>query len=114
LYGAGEAERIVGEAIWDRCEDVFLVLKVLPSHASRKVTIAACEGSLARLGTDHLDCYFLHWRGQHTLEETIEAFEEKGERGRFSRGGAQLRYSRPRAGLGGRWEGADGVQPGPL
>src|SRR5215472_5301334 len=75
MYGAGEAERIVGEAIAGRRDQVFLVSKVLPQNASRSGTRAACERSLARLKTDRLDCYLLHWRGQHPLEETVAGFE---------------------------------------
>ena len=75
MYGSGEAERIIAKAIEGRREDVFLGSKVLPSHASRRGTVAACEKSLKRLGTDRLDCYLLHWRGNHPLEETIAAFE---------------------------------------
>ena len=74
LYGA--AENIVGEAIAGRRDEVFLVSKVLPQNASRRGTIAACNRSLARLGTEWLDCYLLHWRGRYPLEETFEAFEE--------------------------------------
>lgn len=76
LYGSGAAEEIVGEAIAGRRDAVFLVSKVMPQNASRTGTIAACEASLARLGTDRLDCYLLHWRGRHRLEETIAAFEQ--------------------------------------
>jgi len=76
LYGNGEAEEIIGEAIGDRRDEAFLVSKVRPDHASKKGTITACGNSLARLRTDHLDCYLLHWRGSHPLEQTIEAFEE--------------------------------------
>jgi diketogulonate reductase-like aldo/keto reductase len=72
----GEAESIVGEAIEGRREDVFVVSKVLPENASRQGTIAACERSLARLKTEYLDCYLLHWRGSYSLEETVEAFED--------------------------------------
>lgn len=75
MYGSGAAEEIVGEAIEGRRDDVFLVSKVLPENASRRGTVAACERSLARLGTDRLDCYLLHWRGQHPLEDTFAAFE---------------------------------------
>jgi diketogulonate reductase-like aldo/keto reductase len=74
MYGTAEA--VVGEAIAGRRDEVFLVSKVLPQHASRRGTIAACEGSLARLRTDRLDCYLLHWRGRYALEDTIDAFEE--------------------------------------
>jgi diketogulonate reductase-like aldo/keto reductase len=76
MYGAGEAERIVGEVISGRRDEVFLVSKVLPQNASRAGTRAACERSLARLGTDRLDCYLLHWRGRHALEETVAGFED--------------------------------------
>lgn len=76
MYGAGKAEEIVGEAISGRRDEIFLVSKVLPSNASKKGTIPACEKSLARLKTDRLDCYLLHWRGQYKLSDTIEAFED--------------------------------------
>lgn len=83
MYGAGESEEIVSEAIAGRRDEVFLVSKVLPSNASRKGTIAACEKSLARLKTDRLDCYLLHWRGHYKLSETIEAFEELKQAGKI-------------------------------
>src|SRR4051812_27479480 len=60
MYLSGRAEEWVGEALRKRRDEVFLVSKVLPQNASRTGTIAACEGSLARLGTDRLDCYLLH------------------------------------------------------
>ena len=72
----GDAELIVAEAIAGRRDDVFLVSKVLPQNASRAGTITACDRSLARLGTDRLDCYLLHWRGSYRLEETITGFEQ--------------------------------------
>ncbi len=55
---------------------MFLVSKVLPSNASRRGTITACERSLTRLKTDRLDCYLLHWRGSYPLADTVAAFEE--------------------------------------
>src|SRR5438132_12730380 len=76
MYGSGSVEELVAEAIAGRRDEVFLVSKVLPSHGSRRATIAACERSLARLRTDRLDCYLLHWPGSHPLAETIAAFEE--------------------------------------
>jgi diketogulonate reductase-like aldo/keto reductase len=76
LYGSGRVETLVGEAIAGRRDEVFLVSKVVPSNATRRGTIEACERSLARLRTDHLDCYLLHWPGAHPLEGTIDAFEE--------------------------------------
>ena len=63
MYGSGRAEEIVAEAIAGRRDEVFLVSKVLPENGSRARTRAACEKSLARLKTDRLDCYLLHWRG---------------------------------------------------
>jgi diketogulonate reductase-like aldo/keto reductase len=74
MYGSGAAEKLVGEAIAGRRDEVFLVSKVLPHNASRNGTIAACERSLKRLRTDRLDCYLLHWRGSHPLGETVAAF----------------------------------------
>jgi diketogulonate reductase-like aldo/keto reductase len=76
MYGDGAAEELVGEAITGRREGVFVVSKVLPSNATRRGTIAACERSLARLKTDWLDLYLLHWRGGTPLAETLAAFEE--------------------------------------
>ncbi|GLR53727.1 hypothetical protein GCM10007923_49430 [Shinella yambaruensis] len=75
MYADGGAETVVGEAIRGRRDAVYLVSKVLPYNASRSGTIAACEASLKRLGTDHVDLYLLHWRGRHPLAETVEAFE---------------------------------------
>jgi diketogulonate reductase-like aldo/keto reductase len=76
MYGSGAAEEVVAEAIVGRRDEVFLVSKVLPQNASRRGTVAACDRSLARLNTDRLDCYLLHWRGQEPLEDTIAAFEQ--------------------------------------
>ena len=75
MYADGEAEEVVGEAIADRRDKVFLVSKVLPYNASREGTIEACERSLERLDTDRIDLYLLHWRGRYPLQETLEAFE---------------------------------------
>lgn len=79
----GEAEPLVARAIEGRREEVFLVSKVLPSNASRAGTIKACERSLARLGTDRLDCYLLHWRGGYPLEDTFAAFEDLKQAGKI-------------------------------
>lgn len=76
LYGSGTVEKIVAEAIVGRRDEIFLVSKVLPSNASKRGTIRACEESLARLSTDRLDGYLLHWPGSYPLEETIAAFEQ--------------------------------------
>lgn len=76
LYGSGAVESLVGEAIAGRRDELFLVSKVLPSNASYQGTLRACDRSLRRLGTDRLDCYLLHWPGNHPLEETFRAFEQ--------------------------------------
>jgi diketogulonate reductase-like aldo/keto reductase len=77
LYGDGAAEELVGEVLRGRRrDDVFLVSKVRPDHATRAGTIAACDASLRRLGTDHLDVYLLHWPGAVPLAETMAALEE--------------------------------------
>jgi len=83
MYGDGAAEKIVGEAISGRRDEVFLVSKVVPQHASRSGTISACEKSLARLKTDWLDCYLLHWPGPHPLEETVAGFEQLKRAGKI-------------------------------
>jgi diketogulonate reductase-like aldo/keto reductase len=79
----GDAEPVVADAIAGRRDEVFLVSKVLPSNASRRGTIAACERSLKRLNTDRLDGYLLHWRGQTPLADTVAAFEELKSAGKI-------------------------------
>jgi diketogulonate reductase-like aldo/keto reductase len=75
MYGAGAAEELVGEAIKGRRDEVFLVTKVLPQHAHVRGTLTACEGSLRRLKTDHIDLYLLHWRESIALTDTLRAFQ---------------------------------------
>ena len=73
----GDAELVIADAIaGGRRDDLYLVSKVLPSNASRRGTISACERSLKRLKTDYLDCYLLHWRGSYPLADTVAAFDE--------------------------------------
>jgi diketogulonate reductase-like aldo/keto reductase len=83
MYADGVAEEITGEAIQSRRDDVFLVSKVLPSHASREQTVRACERSLKRLGTDRLDLYLLHWRGGYGLDDTLSGFEALQKAGKI-------------------------------
>src|SRR4051794_3748798 len=80
MYGT---EETVAEAIAGRRDEVFLVSKVLPSNATRHGTVRACEQSLQRLRTDHLDSYLLHWPGSHPLEDTLAAFEELRQAGKI-------------------------------
>ncbi|MDQ3835794.1 MAG: aldo/keto reductase [Thermoproteota archaeon] len=82
MYGNGQVEELVAEAINGRREDVFLVSKVLPSNASYDGTLKACERSLKRLKTEFLDLYLLHWpSNQHPIEETMRAMEKLVEEG---------------------------------
>jgi len=83
LYGSGAAEELVGAALAGRRDEVFLVSNALPQNASLSGTAAACERSLARLRTDRLDCYLLHWPGSHPLEDTIAAFERLRREGKI-------------------------------
>jgi len=83
MYGNGVAEEIVAEAMQGRRDGLFIVSKVLPYNASRRGTIDACERSLKRLKTDHIDLYLLHWRGSHPFAETIAAFEKLKQDGKI-------------------------------
>ena len=83
MYGEGRSEALVGEAIAGRRDEVFLVTKVLPGHATRRGTIAACEASLRRLGTNWVDLYLLHWRGGVPLAETLDGFAALLEAGKI-------------------------------
>lgn len=76
MYGEGKSESLVGEAIRDRREDVFLVSKVYPHNAGGDKLVQACDATLERLGTDYLDLYLLHWRGNIPLEETVDGLEQ--------------------------------------
>lgn len=87
MYADGECERLVGEAIQGKRDQVFLVSKAYPQNASHDRLPHACEASLARLGTDRLDLYLLHWRGSVPLAETVEAMERLVEAGKILRWG---------------------------
>jgi len=93
MYGEGQAEKLVGEAISDRRDEAFLVSKVYPWNATRTATIDACERSLQRLGTDRIDLYLLHWRGRVPLTETMDAFMQLQQDGKIRHYGvANLDY----------------------
>lgn len=83
MYGEGGAETVIAEAIANRRSEVFLVSKVYPHNASKRVAIAACEHSLKRLNTDYLDLYLLHWPGAVPLAETLEAFQTLQQAGKI-------------------------------
>jgi diketogulonate reductase-like aldo/keto reductase len=77
MYGDGASEELVAEAVAGRRDRVFIVTKVLPGNAtSRKRIVAACERSLKRLRTDHIDLYLLHWRSGEDLPAVVETFGE--------------------------------------
>lgn len=84
MYGSGESEELIKEAISDfRRDDLFIISKVLPTNASYKGTIRSCEASLSRMKLDHLDCYLLHWRGNYPLEETMAGMEQLIKEGKI-------------------------------
>jgi len=77
MYGSGKSEEIIGAVIKGLPrEKFFIVSKALPSNASFKGTIKSCDQSLKRIKTDYLDCFLLHWRGTHPLEDTMRALEQ--------------------------------------
>ncbi|MBI0000800.1 aldo/keto reductase [Bartonella sp. W8122] len=83
MYGNGGSERVVGKALAGRRDDAFVVSKVLPSHASRKGTIEACERSLKNLKIEQIDLYLLHWQSSVPLSETVEALEKLVTQGKI-------------------------------
>ena len=95
MYGDGEAERLVGEALLGTAglaapvprEDLTMVSKVYPWNAGRDRIFDACDASLERLGTDYLDLYLLHWRGNVPLRETVACMEELVAQGKILRWG---------------------------
>lgn len=76
MYGQGQTELFLGKALAGLREQLFMVSKVYPHHASRASLVRACEQSLNRLGCEHLDLYLLHWPGSHPLIETVSGFED--------------------------------------
>lgn len=86
-YGEGRVEELVGEALADQRDEIFLVSKVYPHNAGRKNIKRACEASLRRLKTDYLDLYLLHWRGRVPLVETVAGMEELKREGKIKRWG---------------------------
>jgi len=83
MYGNGGAEKLIAKAVGHRRSEMFLVSKVLPQHATRAGTVAACNASLKRLNTNHLDLYLLHWRGSVPLEDTLAGFDDLTKAGKI-------------------------------
>ena len=84
MYGEGETERYLGEALDGLRDQVFLVSKAYPQNAGRGRLERACEASLRRLRTDRLDLYLLHWRGSVPLAETVEGMEALRSAGKIA------------------------------
>ncbi|HVS45776.1 MAG TPA: aldo/keto reductase [Verrucomicrobiae bacterium] len=83
MYGGGRVEEILGDALSSLPrEALFVTSKVLPGNASYAGTIAACDATLRRMRLDYLDCFLLHWPGDHPLEATMRALEDLVERGK--------------------------------
>ncbi|NOU97184.1 aldo/keto reductase [Paenibacillus sp. LMG 31456] len=87
MYGEGNSEQLVGEAIKGIRDEVFIVSKVYPHNAGLTRIATSCEASLRRLRTDRLDLYLLHWRGNVPLSETIEGMEKLVQEGKIARWG---------------------------
>ncbi|MFZ4868302.1 aldo/keto reductase [Enterococcus entomosocium] len=84
MYGEGNAETLVGKAIQPFTRgDLYLISKVYPWNASTDELPKALDRSLARLGTDYLDLYLLHWRGDVPLAETVDALEAAKDSGKI-------------------------------
>jgi diketogulonate reductase-like aldo/keto reductase len=76
MYGDGRSEKLIGGVIAGQRDRVFLVSKVWPDHVAGNGIARACDASLTRLGTDHLDLYLLHWPSRDTdLSSIVAAFE---------------------------------------
>lgn len=87
MYADGGAEEVVSEAIRGQRDRVVLVSKVYPWNAGGRKIASACEASLCRLNTDYLDLYLLHWRGDYSLQETVEGMEALVAQGKIRRWG---------------------------
>lgn len=87
MYADGAAEEVVGEALSGRRDSAFLVSKVYPWNAAGNKAIAACEASLRRLKTDYLDLYLLHWTGDFSFADTVDAMETLIAQGKIRRWG---------------------------
>jgi diketogulonate reductase-like aldo/keto reductase len=83
MYGQGGAEEVIAEATKGLREKLFIVSKVYPHNASRAGVAAACERSLKRLETDHIDLYLVHWRGSIPLAETLAGFRQLQQDGKI-------------------------------
>lgn len=76
MYGEGKSEKLIGQAIkkYDR-DKLFLISKFYPYYATPELERQSLEASLERLGTDYIDLYLLHWRGNHRLSDTIRGLQ---------------------------------------
>ncbi|GAB4567514.1 MAG: aldo/keto reductase [Haliangiales bacterium] len=87
-YGDGHSERILAEALGPQRDQIMIASKVSWDHLSRAQLIAACERSLARLGTDRIDLYQIHWPAGTfgsepvAIEESLDAMRTLKEQGK--------------------------------
>ena len=83
MYGEGATESFLGDALRGLRHKITLVSKVYPQNAGGIRLERACEASLGRLRTDHLDLYLLHWRGAVPLAQTVDGMERLRQAGRI-------------------------------
>ncbi|WP_436772419.1 aldo/keto reductase [Yinghuangia sp. YIM S09857] len=90
MYGGGRSEEMLGRALGSRRDDVVVATKFgapgkgpYGGGASRRHVMRACEASLRRLGTDHIDLYYLHFPDPDTpLDETLSALDDLVRQGK--------------------------------
>jgi diketogulonate reductase-like aldo/keto reductase len=84
MYGYGNAEKLVGEAVKGMRDEVFIATKVSPQHFGYEDILTSCENSIRRLGVEHIDLYQLHWPSNKVpIRETMKAMEELVSRGKI-------------------------------
>ena len=76
-YSSGRSEELVGEAVKDCRDDVFIATKVAPPNLHHDAVIRACKDSIRRLGVSHIDLYQIHWPDPGVpIKETMSAMEK--------------------------------------
>jgi diketogulonate reductase-like aldo/keto reductase len=84
MYGGGRSEQLVGDAVGDMRDSIFIASKVSPDHLHQGDLVAACEGSLRRLGTRYIDLYQIHWPNPSVpIRETMSAMEQLVREGKI-------------------------------
>lgn len=84
MYGYGRCEERLGLVMRKCGRDHFYVVdKILPEHVSNRQFMSSLDASLRRLGTDHIDLYLLHWRGDFDLRLLCECMHQAKESGKI-------------------------------